>query len=99
MGWPGRHRATGTTPGSTRSRPSNRPVHPPIRAVKTGPGTAVIQADMRDPDTILNRGDTQRQIDLSRPLAILFAAVLHFIPDADQPHALVARFLDAAVPA
>ena len=68
------------------------------KALKTGPGTAVIQADMRHPDTILNHPDTLRLIDFGRPLAILFVAVLHFIPDADQPHALVTRFLDATAP-
>jgi hypothetical protein len=68
------------------------------RALKTGPGTAVIQADMRDPDTILNHADTRRLIDFKRQVAILFVAVLHFIPDADHPHAIVTRFLDAAAP-
>ena len=68
------------------------------RALKTGGGTAVIQADLRDPDSILKHADTQRLIDFSRPLVILFVAVLHFIPEADQPHATVARFLKAAAP-
>lgn len=53
---------------------------------------------MRDPDMILNHTDTQRLIDFTQPLAVLFAAVLHFVPDADQPHALVRRFLGAAAP-
>jgi hypothetical protein len=68
------------------------------KALKTGPGTAVIQADMRDPDAILSHTDTQRLIDFKRPMAILFVAVLHFISDADHPHAIVARFLDVATP-
>jgi S-adenosyl methyltransferase len=68
------------------------------RALKTSAGTAVIQADMRNPDAILNHTDTQRLIDFSQPLAILFVAVLHFITDADHPQAIVARFLDAAAP-
>lgn len=68
------------------------------RALKTGAGVAVIQADMRHPDAILNHADTQRLIDFNRPLAILFVAVLHFLTDTDQPHAIVSRFLDAAAP-
>lgn len=68
------------------------------KALKTGAGTAVIQADMRNPAAILNHAGTQRLIDFNQPMAILFVAVLHFIPDADHPHALVARFLDAATP-
>ncbi len=68
------------------------------KALKTGAGAAVIQADMQNPDAILNHEETLRLIDFDRPLAILFVAVLHFIADADQPHATVARFLHAAVP-
>lgn len=66
------------------------------RALKTGEGTAVLQSDMRDPDAILNHPETRRLIDFDRPLAILLVAVLHFIPDADHPRAIVDRFLDAA---
>lgn len=68
------------------------------RALKTSAGTAVIQADMREPDVILGHPDARRLIDLSRPLAVLFAAALHFISDADGPHAIVSRFLNAAAP-
>ena len=67
------------------------------RALKTGKGTAVIQADLRDPGTILGHPDTRRLIDFSQPLAILFVAVLHFIADADA-RAAVAAFTGAAAP-
>lgn len=66
------------------------------RALKTGPGTAVIQADMRNPDAILGHPETLRLIDTAQPLAVLFAAVLHFIGDHDGPHQIVKAFLDAA---
>jgi S-adenosyl methyltransferase len=68
------------------------------RALKTGPGVAVIGADLRDPDTILGHPDTVRLIDFAQPLAVLFVAVLHFVADADDPRAIVARYLDAAAP-
>jgi S-adenosyl methyltransferase len=68
------------------------------RALKTGAGTAVIEADMRDPEAILAHPDTRRLIDFGRPLAVLFVAALHFIADVDRPHALVSRFLAAAAP-
>ena len=49
--------------------------------------TDYIQADLRDTGTILNgRGKT---LDLSRPVAILLLAVLHFIPDEDDPYGIV----------
>jgi S-adenosyl methyltransferase len=67
------------------------------RALKTGEGTAVIQADLRDPDTILGHPDTRRLIDFSQPLAVLFVAVLHFVANPDAG-AAVARFTGAAAP-
>jgi S-adenosyl methyltransferase len=67
------------------------------RALKTGEGTAVIRADLRDPDTILGHPDTRRLIDFDQPLAVLFVAVLHFVGDPDAA-AAVARFTAAAGP-
>src|SRR5246500_5815967 len=55
--------------------------------------TDYIQADLRDTDTIL-KGAT-RTLDLTRPVAILLIAVAHFIPDADDPYAIVTRLMDA----
>jgi hypothetical protein len=67
------------------------------RALKTGEGTAVIQADLRDPSTILGHPDTRRLIDCTQPLAILFVSVLHFVSDPEA-HEVVATFISAAVP-
>jgi hypothetical protein len=67
------------------------------RALKTGEGTAVIHADLRDADTILGHPDTRRLIDLSQPLAVMFVAVLHFVGDPDA-HQAVARYIGAAAP-
>jgi O-methyltransferase involved in polyketide biosynthesis len=55
--------------------------------------TDYIHADLRDTDTILK--DAARTLDLTRPVAILLIAVVHFIPDADDPYAIVARLMDA----
>jgi O-methyltransferase involved in polyketide biosynthesis len=55
--------------------------------------TDYIQADLRDTGTILE--GAARTLDLSRPVAVLLIAVLHFIPDAEDPYAIVARLMDA----
>ena len=55
--------------------------------------TDYLQADLRDTETIL--GGAARTLDLGRPAAVLLIAVLHFIPDADDPYAVVARLMDA----
>jgi hypothetical protein len=57
--------------------------------------TAVVQADLRDPDSVLADPTVRSRLDLSRPTAVLMVAVLHFIPDADDPAGLVSRFRDA----
>ena len=67
------------------------------RALKTGAGTAVIHADLREAAAILEHPDTRRLIDFGQPLAILFVSVLQFVGDQDAT-AAVARFTAAAPP-
>jgi S-adenosyl methyltransferase len=45
-------------------------------------------ADVRDPGLIL--GEAARTLDLTRPAALLLVAVLHFIPDSDDPVGILA---------
>ncbi len=60
--------------------------------------TAVVQADLRDPDTVLADLDVRRLIDFSQPVGLLMTAVLQFVADASDPWALVARYMQAVVP-
>ncbi|QHC24488.1 SAM-dependent methyltransferase [Streptomyces sp. GS7] len=60
--------------------------------------TAVIQADMRDTEGIFGHPEVERLIDLKEPVAALFVSVLHCIPDADDPAALVRRVAERLVP-
>src|SRR3954463_12360796 len=52
--------------------------------------TTVITADMRDPGVILADPDLGRLIDFSRPVAVLFVAVFHFIRDSEDPAGILA---------
>ena len=54
-----------------------------------------LQADLRDPDTILARA--ARTIDFGRPVALMLLAVLQFILDEQDPYGLVSRLV-AALP-
>jgi hypothetical protein len=55
--------------------------------------TEYIDADLRDPGAVL---DGARQLlDFTQPVAVTLLSVLHAVPDADDPHAIVARFMDA----
>jgi len=57
--------------------------------------TEVVQADLRDPHAVLADPTVRGLLDLSRPTAVLMVAVLHFVPDEDDPTRLVARFREA----
>jgi hypothetical protein len=58
-------------------------------------GYTVIQGDVRRPWAILADPELNAVIDLSRPVAVLCVAVLHFITDAEGPAQILAAFTDA----
>lgn len=69
------------------------------RALLSGPEpVTLIQADLREPDTILNHAELANLIDFNEPVAVLLVAVLHFLTDEENPAATVARFREAMAP-
>ncbi len=62
--------------------------------------TTVIHADMRNTDEIFSHPETQRLIDFSQPVAVLFNSVFHCIPDSetDGPMAVVRRVRERLAP-
>jgi S-adenosyl methyltransferase len=60
--------------------------------------TALIVADLRDPDAILGHPRLRELIDLSEPVGVFMTAVLHFIADESDPWALVAGYMSAVAP-
>ncbi|MEU2283348.1 SAM-dependent methyltransferase [Streptomyces sp. NPDC013178] len=62
--------------------------------------TTVIHADMRETEAIFTHPDTERLIDFSQPVAVLFNSVFHCIPDSetDGPLAVVRRVSERLVP-
>jgi hypothetical protein len=63
-----------------------------------GETTRVFTADMREPQAILTAPDLAGLIDFSRPVALLFVAVLHFVRDKEDPYGIVGTFRDAMAP-
>ncbi|MEW2549654.1 SAM-dependent methyltransferase [Streptomyces sp. NPDC047002] len=57
--------------------------------------TDYLRADLRDPAALLARA--RELLDFGRPLALSLIALLHFLPDQDDPHGLV-RALVGALP-
>ncbi len=62
------------------------------------PGTAVVQADLRDPDRLLGHPLTRELIDFTEPVGLLVLAVAQFIPDQDDPWGLVRRHVEVLAP-
>jgi hypothetical protein len=68
------------------------------KAILTGNQRAdIIQADMRAPGDIVGHDDVTRLLDFSQPVAVLLNAVLHFVPDSDDPAGIVAALKDVLV--
>jgi hypothetical protein len=53
--------------------------------------TAYVDADLRDPETIL--AAAADVLDFSRPVAVMLVAILQHISDADDPYEIVARLV------
>jgi hypothetical protein len=69
-------------------------VHAGALLAGTSPGaTHYLEADLRDPDTILR--EAAAILDLDRPIAIMLIAILHHISDTSEAQAIVARLMDA----
>ncbi|WP_319459667.1 SAM-dependent methyltransferase [Micromonospora sp. RTP1Z1] len=57
--------------------------------------TAYVDADLRDPERILRDPDLRATLDLTRPVALMLVAILHFLPDGDDPYGVTRRLIEA----
>ncbi|GAA4898661.1 SAM-dependent methyltransferase [Streptomonospora salina] len=55
--------------------------------------TGVVEADMREPETIFAHSELGDRLDLSRPVGLLLVAMLHFLCDDEAPAGLLHRYL------
>jgi hypothetical protein len=62
------------------------------RALLAGDNTLAVEADLRVPDLIVENPEVRELIDFDQPIALLLVAILHFIPDEDDPLGIVTRF-------
>lgn len=64
--------------------------------VSSALGTSVfVQADLRAPETIVSHPAVVETLDFSQPIALILAAVLHFLSDEEQPARIVKTLVDA----
>jgi hypothetical protein len=60
--------------------------------------TDYIEADLRNPQVILDAARERQALDFSRPVALMLIAVLHFIPPGDDQDQDIVRTLVDALP-
>ncbi|MFE3189782.1 SAM-dependent methyltransferase [Nocardia sp. NPDC059240] len=92
--------ARATRPGSRVVYVDNDPVavtHGRV-LLQDDPDTLVLEGDLRRPAEFLGADGAGQLIDFTRPVAVLLLAVLHFVPDADDPWAIVAGIRDRLAP-
>jgi S-adenosyl methyltransferase len=63
-----------------------------------GGTTRFVQADVRDPASILDSPQARELIEPGQPAGLLMTAVMHFIPDELDPWGLVGQYLAAVAP-
>jgi SAM-dependent methyltransferase len=59
---------------------------------------AAIQEDLRNAEAILKHPDLRAVLNLDEPITLLLAAILHFVPDSDDPAGILATYKDAMAP-
>ncbi|WP_042432609.1 SAM-dependent methyltransferase [Streptacidiphilus anmyonensis] len=57
--------------------------------------TAYLEADVNDPESLLDSPELSEVLDLEQPVALSLNALLHFVPDAQDPHRIVRVLLEA----
>jgi hypothetical protein len=60
--------------------------------------TTVVKADLREPDALLARPEVTSLLDFDQPIAVMMVAVLHFVPDSDDPASIIAGYREALAP-
>jgi hypothetical protein len=62
------------------------------------PRAAFIQGDLHTPSSILDAPQTRELIDFDQPVALVMAALLHFVDDDHDPAGLVAGYMGRLAP-
>jgi hypothetical protein len=60
--------------------------------------TTVVQADVREPEAILDHPEVRKYIDFDRPVGLLLLGILHHLHDDEDPAGIAARLRAPLVP-
>jgi SAM-dependent methyltransferase len=73
-------------------------VHHSLHVLRNIPGSSAIQADARDPVSILRHPEVIRLLDFTRPIGLLMLASLHFVTDDEVAYRLAVMLREALAP-
>jgi hypothetical protein len=62
------------------------------------PHTAIVDADMRDADAVLDDPETRRLLDFTRPVALMMVAVLHYVSKDEDLTGILGRYRSVLAP-
>ncbi|WP_182902825.1 SAM-dependent methyltransferase [Microbispora sp. H10830] len=66
--------------------------------LQDSPQVRVVEGDLRRPEEILSHPEVRGHLDLDRPVAVLLLAIVHFLPDSDEPRRLIEEIRQALAP-
>jgi hypothetical protein len=61
-------------------------------------GTTIVDHDLRDPGWITGDPRVRSLLRFDEPIAVLLVAILHFVPDTDDPRGIVGALMTAVPP-
>ncbi|MEU4404847.1 SAM-dependent methyltransferase [Streptosporangium sp. NPDC023963] len=64
----------------------------------TNDNVTIVEGDVRRPGEILGHPDVRAAIDFDRPVGVLLLAIMHFVPDEDDPLGIIATLRRAMAP-
>jgi hypothetical protein len=63
-----------------------------------GDTVGVVLGDLRQPAEILRNPEVLAKLDFSQPVGVLCVCALHFVPDEEKPHQIIAEYRDHLAP-
>jgi O-methyltransferase involved in polyketide biosynthesis len=63
-----------------------------------GGRTAVVQADVRDPQRTLDQPELRELLDFDQPMTLMLIGLMHLFGDKDDPYGMVARYVERLAP-
>ena len=61
-------------------------------------GVVTFLGDLTEPASVLDHAGLHELIDFDQPVAVLFAAVFHFVTDEQDPHGVIAAYRERMAP-